>query len=191
MAKKYIIITLQKSELLYDIGNRTWLAGNVVSLTDAAKGSEMQAGEETAHRSHALRSLSAAWKRMKSRLAEWIDGNKTTANNLLDNESGALQIVLAMPTNFAESATDDLASSLHDYLVNASLAEWYVTLSNPDMARSYSALAVMAMTSALASALRRRRPTRRGAPSGDDEVQPDFMWHNEAAWQNIDIWRQS
>jgi len=191
MAKKHIIITLQKSELLYDIDNRTWLAGNAVSLKDAAKGSEMQTSEETAHRSHALRSLATAWKRLKSKLSEWVEEDKTTANNVLESNTGTLQITLAMPTNFAESATEDLASSLHDYLINASLAEWYITLSEPDLAKPYSALAVIAMTSAIASTYRRRRPAKRGEPSGGDEVLPDFLWHNETVWRGSDVWRQS
>lgn len=86
MAKKSITMTLYVSELVFDIQNKTYLTGRSRQTgTNHEEVANMQANDDDENASQILRSIQNAFTTLKTKLAEWLDEDGTTATDeLLD-----------------------------------------------------------------------------------------------------------
>lgn len=150
MSKKDLTITLYKSELIYEVQNKTYLTGR--SRHDGKNHEQvanMQAGDDDEHMNQILRSLGSAFSELKTRLADFIelDEDQTTTNNKLlesftdaDSDDNKLDIGLVMPANYNTATADAISSACHNFVVNTAVADWY-TLTAPAEAAPYASLA--------------------------------------------------
>lgn len=84
MAKKRITMTLYVSELVYDIQNKTYLTGRSRQTgTNHEEVANMQANDDDENASQILRSIQNTFTTLKTKLAEWLDEDGTTATNEL------------------------------------------------------------------------------------------------------------
>lgn len=137
MPKRRIEIKLHVGELLYDVENTTSLTGRA---RDDGKNyqlsADMRANEDDENRNQILRYLGNAFASLKSNMYEYLCASGTTANNiqLQRGEWDCLTVCLMMPMNFDLAAKDDIATSMHQYMVNMALGEWFGIFSKDDMA---------------------------------------------------------
>ena len=176
MSKKDLNITLYKSELIYEVQNKTYLTGRSRhNGENHEQVANMQAGDDDEHLNQILRSLGSAFSELKTRLADFIDldAEQTTANNKLlatftaaDNEDNELEIEdneleieLVMPANYNTATADAISSACHNFVVNTAVADWY-TLTAPAEAAPYASLAAGNIQQIRDAANKRTAPTR-------------------------------
>lgn len=159
--KKEITATIDIDELLYDIMNETYLRGRTIQNDENYKAvASMFASLDDENQDKILRSIKRAFSEVKSALSECLNENALTTDNKLINTTDDLVISLAMPTNFAESATVGVGEAIHDYLRNTAVADWYLVTNKADAA-DYLSLANNSLESIKRSVSKRSRPTRR------------------------------
>ena len=166
MAKITIQVTLNKSELLYDIENKAWLTGR--SREDGANASsvsKMQADDESADRNQMTRCMMNAVATLRNHIAEWInDLNVNEVNDVLDTGS-AFTIVLKLPMNYNTSVNKTIGLAMHQYVVNTALAEWY-GMTAKDEAQNYYTLAAANLQQLKEATFKRLRPSKPVATVG-------------------------
>ena len=142
--KKTITITQQVKELIFDIKNKTYIAGRVreaEGTKNFESASLMTVSDDTEINYQIRRSLSYAFSLLKSMLHEHISQEGTTGSNLINEEidnDGELVLSLNMSNDFSNVSIDALGMSIHQYLVDMALAEWY-TITNKEEAQIYNA----------------------------------------------------
>jgi hypothetical protein len=162
MARKNLTVTLYVSELIYDFQNKAYLTGRSrrAEGKDAEAASNMQASDDDEDKNQALRSIQTAYSQLLVELSEGVlNGSGTTANNELMNESTNITISLSLPSNYSLGLKDALTSSMHDYIINKALMDWFV-LTNPEEVKTYSELASIALKNLHETFNRRERPNR-------------------------------
>ncbi len=185
MAKK-IIITLYKSELIYDVQNKVHLtARSRAHAQGPALTANMQVNDAEEEQNRILRSLGDAFNRMLSRLSpyycsipeqkqapspcpsEQACGPKAPdevylADNIMmgAGKNREFTVPLTMPDNFNEVFTGAVTSSLHGYLVNTAVAEWFLLVSPADAA-IYGQAAELEIERARVSLHARIKPLKR------------------------------
>ena len=164
MAKKVITITVIMSEVLYDIQNKTYLTGrsrkNGQNHEEVAN---MQANEDDENLNQVIRSVSNAYSSLMAKLSEYMTSSVTESDNeLIDGETD-LTITLQMPSNFNEAATDAISKNIHQYIVNSSIADWFIITNKPDAAE-YVSMATANITDIIEAINRRVRPERKPVP---------------------------
>lgn len=161
MAKKTITIELSKSELLYDIENKAWLTGRSrEDGTNQAAVSKMQASDEEADRNQMTRCMMNAVGTLSSTVAEWLgDSNVAVANNALDTTSSAFSIVMQMPMNYNNGVNDAVSAAMHQYVVNAALAEWF-SMTAKEESQDYYTLAAANLEQLKSAMYKRTRPEK-------------------------------
>lgn len=174
MAKKTITITLYKSELIYDVQNKTYLTGR--SRKDGTNHeivANMQANDDDENLNQVIRSISNAYDSMRMKMSEYIVDSSTSANDILINTSGSFVVTLTMPNNYNQAANTAISSGLHQYIVNMATAEWF-TITNKADASDYYTLAGTNMEQVREAINKRIRPSRtevsggQSAPATDD-----------------------
>lgn len=164
MNKKNVLITLYVSELIYDIENKTFLTGRSRETGDNHEEvANMQANDDDENLNQVLRSIGNAFAALKTKLSEYLDEDAMSGTNeLLSDETETLSLPLQMPTNYNNSTIDTITATMHQYVVNTAISEWF-TITNKADAGDYISLAGQNL-SALREALNKRiRPTRRNA----------------------------
>lgn len=166
---KDLTITLYKSELIYEVQNKTYLTGRSRhNGENHEQVANMQAGNDDEHLNQILRSLGSAFSELKTRLADFIelDEDQTTASNKLlasftdaDNANNKLEIDLVMPANYNTATADAISSACHNFVVNTAVADWY-TLTAPAEAAPYASLAAVNIQQIRDAANKRRAPER-------------------------------
>lgn len=167
MAKKTITITLYKSELIYDVQNKTYLTGR--SRKDGTNHefvANMQANEDDENLNQLIRSIGSAYDSMLMKMSEYIVDSSTSANDILKDTNGSFVVTLTMPNNFNQAANTAISSGLHQYIVNMATAEWF-TITNKADAGDYYTLANTNLEQVREAINKRIRPTR---ASVTDEV---------------------
>jgi hypothetical protein len=159
MAKTSLSVTLHMSELLYDVQNKTFLTGrsrdNGQNFAEVA---HMQASGDDEDNNQILRSIGNAFNALKTDLSEYLDETKTSTSNVLISESENLTLAFKMPSNYNQAATDSISASLHSYIVNKAVAEWF-NITNKADASDYLALAAENLEQAKKAVSKRVRPT--------------------------------
>lgn len=162
MARKKLTITLYTSELIYDFRNKAFLTGRSrrADGKDAEFASNMQASDDDEEKNQVLRSIQDAYGQLMVELSEGLGGGTGTAsdNELMDEEDN-LSISLSLPSNYMLGLKDALTASIHDYIINKALSDWFL-ITNPSEAKSYADLSVIALKNIHETFNRRERPIR-------------------------------
>lgn len=158
--KKSVTATIKMSWLLFDIMNETFLRGRTIQNKENHKEvASMFASEDEENREKILRSIKKAFAQVKTELGEYLsESGATTDNSHLDG-SEDLTLRLTMPSNFNEAATVGVGESVHDYLKNTAIAEWYLITNKAD-ADQYLAMAQSSMANIVQAVSKRSRPQR-------------------------------
>lgn len=163
--KKEITVRLEVKELVFDIQNKTYLTGRSREA-DNTKGyeaaSHIQVSDDDENSYQIRRSISNAFCNLKTELAEYLNDDATSTDNLVKSEidsDTALVLKFMMPSNYNQAAEDNLGASLHQYIVCRAIADWYTITNKADTA-DYTALTDAALESARRAIYKRRRPSR-------------------------------
>ena len=162
MARKDLTITLYMSELIYDFQNKAFLTGRSrrAADMDAEAASNIQASDDDEDKNQALRSIQNAYSQLLVELSESVQtGNGTTASNELISGDTNIIINLSLPSNYPLALKDALASSIHDYIINKALMDWYM-ITNKEDAKDYADLSAVALQNIHNAFNRRERPVR-------------------------------
>ena len=162
MAKKTITITEYMSELLYDIQNKTYLTGR--SRQTGANHEEvanMQANDDDENANQIIRSIGNAFANLKTQLSEYLVEEGTTSNNALISGEKNLTLTLQMPGNFNQATNDTISTSVHQYIVNSAIGDWF-TITNKNDSSDYVTLAAANLDVIREAINKRVRPTRKG-----------------------------
>lgn len=154
---KSITVILYKSEVAYDVQNKSYLTAR--SRQDGANVefvANMQANDNPPEMNQIMRSIGGAFDKLLTKLspyiAEIVNEKKAgcgqtraatdlpTDNTLMPVAGNELRIELTMPDNFNQSFLGAAKTGMHEYLVNSVLSEWF-TLTNPQEATLYFAQA--------------------------------------------------
>ncbi|MCC8071331.1 MAG: hypothetical protein LIO90_05980 [Bacteroidales bacterium] len=163
--KKTLTITLEVKEIFFDIMNKTHLTGRSRNAADASAyelTSHMEVSQDEENSYQVRRSMTNAFSDLKTELAEYLDEEATTANNLIHEKvdaDGQLVLALSMPSNYNLAAADALGNGMHQYLVNRSIADWFMITNKAD-ATDYVKLAVEALDHGKRALYKRERPQR-------------------------------
>lgn len=87
------------------------------------------------------------------------DGVATSDKTLAKQIDNVLKITLNMPPNYNQSANDSIANSVHQYMVNKALGDWYKE-TFPNNAKAYYDLAMQNIVEIREAVSKRARPTR-------------------------------
>lgn len=160
MAKKELSITLVKSELIYEVQNKTYLTGRSRATGDNYEQvANMQMSDDEEHKNQILRSLGDAFRELKTKLSSYLVENTVKSADIQETEANNFEISLKMPSNFNQAVADSISAACHKYLVNTAICDWF-TITSPDEAKSYAALSSIALHSIRESANKRVTPTR-------------------------------
>ena len=159
-AKKNVTATIKISWLLYDIMNETFLRGRTIQNKENHKEvASMFASEDEENREKILRSIKRSFAEVQTELAEYLNENGTTTDNSHFDGSHDLVLNLTIPSNFNEAATTGVGEQVHAYLMNSTIADWYIVTNKGD-AEQYYALANKSMELIRQSVSKRTRPTK-------------------------------
>ena len=168
MARKTLTITLVMSEILYDIMNKTHLTGRSRETgNNHEEIANMKANEDEENINQILRSIGNAFTNLKTKVSEYLEDKGTTANNILIDTETNLTLALSMPSNYNEATKETLASAMHRFLVNSSIAEWF-TITNKNDAADYVSLST-ADIETIREAINKRTRPQRTAPTTEEQ----------------------
>ena len=127
---------------------------------DAEAASNIQASDDDEDKNQALRSIQNAYSQLLVEFSESIQtDNGTTASNELIDDRLNIIIRLSIPSNFPLALKDALTSSIHDYIINKALMDWFI-ITNPNESKTYAELSVAAIKNLHEVFNRRERPRR-------------------------------
>ena len=172
MAKQTITITLYKSELVYDVQNKTYLTGRSRQTGENHEEvANMQANDDDENANQILRSLGNAFATLKTKLSEYLEESGTTTNDIQMDGTGEITVSMKVPSNFNKATNDTISAALHQYLVNTAIGDWF-TITNKNDAADYIAKAAADLEQIREAVNKRVRPTRSTPPlsstNGDD-----------------------
>lgn len=159
--KKKLYITLSMKELLYDVRNKAYIAGQSMATGDNIEAVyNMQAVDDDGNAERIDRSISDALARLKTSFAEYIANEDSgEVGNVQEASEQNVSLTLLVPSNYCFAARKDAARSMHGYIVACALSEWFA-LTNKAEAASYTEQAAACLAEAHRAINRRVRPTR-------------------------------
>lgn len=135
MARVSLTITLYKSELIYDVENKTYLTGRSRSDgTNHEAVANMQASEDDENRNQILRSFTSALADLRTKLSEYLSSTSTTGSDALMDGTENISVTLTMPSNYNKATVDTITSALHQYMVNTAIGDWFAITDKADAA---------------------------------------------------------
>lgn len=163
-SKKELSVTLEVKELMHDIMNKAYLTGLAREATglqyEAA--SNMQASEDDENSYQLRRSLANHFASLKSLLGEYLNEDAESSNNrikdTIDND-GQLTLDFKLPSNYNNASADSLGNGIHAYLVDMTLADWFI-ITNKNDAQDYVTHAGVSLETVKRALYKRSRPTR-------------------------------
>lgn len=159
--KKSINIEIILDELVFDILNETYLRGRSLRNADNHKEvASLQASMDEEDHDKIMRAIKKGYSEIKIELAEYLNETANTTDNKLIADDGVLEINLAMPSNYNESATVGLGEAIHNYIKNIAVADWYL-VTNKAESTDYLTLAAASLVNVQQSLTKRSRPQRR------------------------------
>lgn len=163
--KKHLTVTQKVKELVYDIQNKAYLTGQAREA-EGKKGyeaaSNMQASDDDENSYQIRRSLATAFSSLKSLLGEYLTENRTTSDNLIQQEidnDGTLTLAFTLPSNYNNSSVDALGNGIHAYLVDMALGDWFA-ITNKEDAETYIAHSAISLENVKRALYKRSRPGR-------------------------------
>ncbi len=155
-----LTIKIDIQELVYDIQNKTYLTGR--SRSDGKNYRQvalMQANNDDENLNQIMRSISNAIAKVKAELSEVLTGNTTQSNNELDVETTAVTLLLQMPGNFNNAASDAIIASIHQFIVAYVTSEWFMITNKADT-DDYKKLSETSLEMLRESLCKRTKPSR-------------------------------
>lgn len=155
-----LTITIDIKELIYDIQNKTYLTGR--SRSDGSNYRQvalMQANDDEENYNQIMRSIGNAFARVQNELSEVLQIKDYNSDNTLQLGDENKVLTLMMPSNFNSSATDAIASAIHQYVVTYATSEWFM-ITNKGDTEDYAKLAGESLQLLRESLCKRSRPTR-------------------------------
>lgn len=142
---KELTITLYKSEILYEVQNKAFLTGQSKLTDDNAPAvAVMQASDDDSNLNQLLRSIGAAYAQLKVKLSAYAGASTEPAKLNTDNKQIGIEdnfiFNLKITPNYNHDFTDAATQAMHGYMVNKTLADWFM-LTNPSEAAVYYQLA--------------------------------------------------
>ena len=163
MARLTVPISLQLSEIVFNIQNLTHLKGEAVEGdANFSQVSDVQANMDSRNLNQVLRSITSAANILKTEMSEFLpDTPDFSADDIQQDydETYTLTYTLSMPTNYDSSTKDDIATSAHDYIVNFAVSQWFI-IKLPDQAAAYAQLAQSNLVALRRAIYKRRAPIR-------------------------------
>jgi hypothetical protein len=188
MAKKSVIITIYRSELLYDLQAKTHMLG--LGKDDAAAADRVQSTDDEDRLSLSRRSLNAAIADMRAAVSEFSPEGPATADNYLPPADGDVVLSLSLPTNYNDGATAGLMAAVHRYVIDRALAEW-LTVTDAPSANAHLAQAEVDMVDVKRLLLSRKRPERRRCHHhGPKPSTVNYLWLDADVWLDADLWTE-
>lgn len=152
---KIITVILYKSEVVYDVQNKTHLTarsrqnGDNVEFT-----ANIQVNDNDPEMNQVMRSIGNGFDKLAARLAPYrkemapeehrphhdygMPETMEADNAMMETRDNEMKIELVMTNNFNQSFLGAAITAMHEYLVNTVLAEWYTLTSPSDAAFYYS-----------------------------------------------------
>lgn len=161
MARKQVTVKLKMSELIYDVHDKTYLTGRSRRNGDNYEQvANMQSNDDEENLNQLIRSISNSYSFLLTELSEFRQDIAVTEENneLLDADAG-LTIMLDMPSNYNESTPMTVSQNCHQYIVNRTVADWFLITNKADSA-DYISLAGENINNIRNAVNRRVRPQR-------------------------------
>lgn len=153
-------IKLDLPEMVYDIQNKTYLTGKSRSDgTNHEQVANMQANDDDENANQILRSISAAFAKLKMKLSEYLDIVDSAVSNTPISMETLMELTLNMPSNYNRSTATTLAEAAHEYVVSMAIADWFMITDKKD-SEDYSARAGECLRVISEAASKRLRPVR-------------------------------
>lgn len=163
---KTLTVTLHKSEMIYQVQNKTYLTGlSRENGQNFEQVERLQANDDESHINQIVRSMDGAFAELKTKLSQYLASSSvaSTANNIQVATTGTgnttYVIALNMPSNFNDAVKETIAAACDKYVVNTAIADWFV-ITKPDEAPSYISLATVALQTIREAINKRISPTR-------------------------------
>lgn len=163
--RKTIKITLALKELIYDVQNKTYLtARSRKSGDNDEQVANMMASDDEENANQVLRSIQNAIGVLKTKLSEYMAEYTTADTNALDGANTTtvdtdktINITLDMPVNFNTAVVTAITAACHAYIVDMSVAEWFVITDKAD-AKEYADMAAADLQNIREAVNKRSRP---------------------------------
>ncbi|MDE6578421.1 MAG: hypothetical protein K2J82_07935 [Muribaculaceae bacterium] len=156
-----IEITLDLSEIIYDIQNKTYLTGKCRrSDSNHELVANMQANDDDENANQVLRSISMAYAMLKTKLGEYLQQTVTKSSNTLIDTDARLSLSLRMPSNYNLATLDTITAAAHQYIVSSAVVDWF-TITHKTDAPEYTLLAESSLKTMIEAVSKRCRPLRR------------------------------
>lgn len=160
-------VTLQMSEIIFDIQNKTYLTGRSRSESMTAEQiAAMQANDEEDNLDQIRRSIISAVGVLRTSLGEYLENGSTAGENELPSSGGTVDFDLVMPSNYNSSSLNAVVAAAHDFIVSRSVADWFLITNKAD-AEEYLTIAKRALSEITNAVNKRRRPQRAGSSGGE------------------------
>lgn len=163
---KTLTVTLHKSEMIYQVQNKTYLTGlSRENGQNFEQVERLQANDDESHINQIVRSMDGAFAELKTKLSQYLASSSvaSTANNIQVATTGTgnttYVLALNMPSNFNDAVKETIAAACDKYVVNTAIADWFV-ITKPDEAPSYVSLATVALQTIREAINKRISPTR-------------------------------
>lgn len=155
-----ITVTIDIQELVYDIQNKTYLTGR--SRGDGKNYRQvalMQANNDDENLNQIMRSIDNALAKVKSELSEVLDDDAIKGTNTLKVDTKSVPLLLQMPDNFNNAATDSIIAAIHQYIVAFVTSEWFM-ITNKSDTEDYKRLSETSLELLREALCKRKKPSR-------------------------------
>lgn len=152
---KILTITAQKSELIKDLRNKTYIIGRQIEAADREKygqAEEMIASGDSWDNAEMERCLDHAIGLVGIQSGEYLTSAATSSDYSLS---------IAVPENFNSALIPEIKRQFHSCLVNGAMSDWLSIHDKPDVAKMYaseSELSVRLIIQSLNSRIRPQKP---------------------------------
>ena len=163
-----ITVNIDIQELVYDIQNKTYLTGR--SRSDGKNYRQvalMQANNDDENYNQIMRSIRNAIAKVKAELSEVLKGSTKKGDTTLNTDAAAITLLLEMPGNFNNAATDSIVAAIHQFIVAFVTSEWFMITNKTDT-EDYARLSETSLEMLRESLCKRKKPTRIPEPESED-----------------------
>lgn len=152
MARKKITIKLHRAEMMFIVSSKAHLLAETIQEADYKTAALVEVTDEDMDVVKPI--MDAAANTIIKAAGEYISPAETKFE-----PDGKVIVVLDMPDNFNEAYISSVRDNMHDYIINNTLCEWFVTIGR-DEAAKYAELASANMTAIINGLYARVRPTK-------------------------------
>ncbi|MBQ8051646.1 MAG: hypothetical protein IJ197_08775 [Bacteroidaceae bacterium] len=152
-------ITLYVNEIMYDISNKAYLTGRSKGDASAKAVHDMQVTENPNIAKPVVRFVLEAYSSLKGVMAEWVTVTGAVVADNTPLVSNSLDVTINVPDNFHDSMLKGVADSMHSYIVDKALADWF-SITNKEDAELYANKATNDIAKLKEALFKRKRPIR-------------------------------